>query len=45
MFVELVLSLVKGGGRAAQFAPENLYNGANAIAIRRHFSRSVAYTR
>jgi len=36
MFVELVLSLVKGGGRAAQFAPENLYNGANAIAIRRH---------
>jgi hypothetical protein len=36
MFVELALFLVKGRGRAAQFAPENLYNGANATAIRRH---------
>jgi hypothetical protein len=36
MFVELALKLVKQGGRAAQFVPENLYNGANAAAIRRH---------
>lgn len=36
MFVELALRLVKQGGRAAQFVPENLYNGANAAAIRRH---------
>jgi hypothetical protein len=34
MFVELALSLVGPGGRAAQFVPENLYNGANAAAIR-----------
>jgi len=36
MFVELALFLVRAGGRAAQFVPENLYNGANATAIRRH---------
>jgi hypothetical protein len=36
MFVELALFLVRAGGRAAQFAPENLYNGANAAAIRRY---------
>jgi hypothetical protein len=36
MFVELALFLVRGGGRAAQFVPENLYNGANATAIRRY---------
>jgi hypothetical protein len=30
------LRLTKPGGRAAQFVPENLYNGANATAIRRH---------
>jgi Type I restriction-modification system methyltransferase subunit len=36
MFVELALNLVKPGGRVAQFVPENLYNGANAAAIRRH---------
>src|SRR5258708_40075731 len=36
MFMELALSLVREGGRAAQFVPENLYNGANATAIRRH---------
>lgn len=36
MFVELALKLVRSGGRAAQFVPENLYNGANAAAIRSH---------
>ena len=36
MFVELALHLVKKGGHAAQFVPENLYNGANATAIRKH---------
>ncbi|MDW9959467.1 N-6 DNA methylase [Sinorhizobium meliloti] len=36
MFVELALQIVKPGGRAAQFVPENLYNGANAAAIRAH---------
>jgi hypothetical protein len=36
MFVELALFSVREGGRAAQFVPENLYNGANATAIRRH---------
>jgi hypothetical protein len=36
MFVELALKAVRPGGRAAQFVPENLYNGANAAAIRRH---------
>lgn len=36
MFVELALQMVKPGGRAAQFVPENLYNGANAAAIRAH---------
>jgi hypothetical protein len=34
MFAELALDLVKQYGRAAQFVPENLYNGANAAAIR-----------
>jgi hypothetical protein len=28
MFVELALAAIKEGGRAAQFVPENLYNGA-----------------
>ena len=36
MFVELALRITKPGGRAAQFVPENLYNGANAAAIRGH---------
>jgi hypothetical protein len=36
MFVELALKVVKPGGRAAQFVPENLYNGANAAEIRRN---------
>ena len=34
MFVETALAGVRSGGAAAQFAPENLYNGANAAAIR-----------
>jgi hypothetical protein len=34
MFVELALTLVKLQGRASQFVPENLHNGANAAAIR-----------
>ena len=36
MFVELALRGTRTGGRAAQFVPENLYNGANAAAIRHH---------
>ena len=36
MFVELALRGTRAGGRAAQFVPETLYNGANAAAIRRH---------
>ena len=36
MFVELALSGINHSGRAAQFVPENLYNGANATAIRKH---------
>jgi N-6 DNA Methylase len=35
MFTELALRLARPQGRAAQFVPENLYNGANAAAIRR----------
>ncbi len=35
MFAELALRATRPGGRAAQFVPENLYNGANAAAIRR----------
>jgi hypothetical protein len=35
MFTELALRATKAGGRAAQLVPENLYNGANAAAIRR----------
>lgn len=35
MFVERVLSMTRPGGFAAQVAPENLYNGANAMAIRK----------
>jgi hypothetical protein len=31
----LALRATRPGGRAAQFVPENLYNGANAAAIRR----------
>ncbi|HZZ25757.1 MAG TPA: N-6 DNA methylase [Roseiarcus sp.] len=34
MFVELALGLARKGGRAGQLVPENLYNGANAAAIR-----------
>src|SRR5262249_45246172 len=36
MFVEMALFSTRDGGRAAQFVPENMYNGANATAIRRH---------
>lgn len=36
MFVELALRGTRAGGRAAQIVPENLYNGANASAIRAH---------
>lgn len=35
MFVELALRLVSQHGIAAQLAPEGLYNGANAMAIRK----------
>lgn len=35
MFVELALRSTRPSGHAAQFVPENLYNGANAAAIRR----------
>ncbi|WP_159013559.1 Eco57I restriction-modification methylase domain-containing protein, partial [Acidisoma sp. S159] len=35
MFTELALRATRPQGRAAQFVPENLYNGANAAAIRR----------
>jgi hypothetical protein len=35
MFTELALKATRPHGRAAQFVPENLYNGANAAAIRR----------
>lgn len=34
MFAELALRGTRAGGRAAQIVPENLYNGANAAAIR-----------
>ena len=34
MFVETALVAVRRDGVAAQFVPENLYNGANAAAIR-----------
>lgn len=36
MFVELALAGINARGRAAQFVPENLYNGANAAEIRSH---------
>jgi len=36
MFVEFALGGINRSGRAAQFVPENLYNGANATAIRKH---------
>jgi hypothetical protein len=35
MFTELALRATRPRGRAAQFVPENLYNGANAAALRR----------
>ncbi|MGO9059851.1 MAG: Eco57I restriction-modification methylase domain-containing protein, partial [Candidatus Binataceae bacterium] len=35
MFTELALKATRPHGRAAQLVPENLYNGANAAAIRR----------
>lgn len=34
MFVETALTAARPGGIAAQLVPENLYNGANAAAIR-----------
>jgi hypothetical protein len=37
MFVEAALSLTRQYGRASQFAPEGLYNGANCMAIRSAF--------
>ncbi|CAA2158505.1 putative type I restriction enzymeP M protein [Methylobacterium brachiatum] len=36
MFLELALRLVKPGGCATQFVPENFCNGANAATIRKH---------
>jgi hypothetical protein len=36
MFVEFALKAVRSGGRAAQFVPENIYNGANAASIRQY---------
>jgi hypothetical protein len=45
MFVELALKATKAGGRAAQFVPENLYNGANATAIREHLFASTKLER
>ena len=41
MFVELALRGTRTGGRAAQIVLENLYNGANAAAIRRHLFEST----
>jgi len=35
MFVERALAIVRPGGYASQIVPENLYNGANAMAIRK----------
>lgn len=35
MFTEFALKAAKPKGRASQLVPENLYNGANAAAIRR----------
>jgi hypothetical protein len=35
MFVELAVKSISPRGSAAQFVPENLYNGANASAIRK----------
>ena len=35
MFTEFALKAARPHGRAAQLVPENLYNGANAAAIRR----------
>lgn len=36
MFVETALDWTRPSGRAAQLTPENLYNGPNAAAIRKH---------
>ena len=36
MFVELALKITNPNGVTAQFVPENLYNGANAAALRKH---------
>ena len=36
MFVELAVKGISKRGSAAQLVPENLYNGANASAIRKH---------
>jgi hypothetical protein len=41
MFVELALGLARKGGRAGQLVPENLYNGANAAAIRTHLFKEM----
>lgn len=45
MFVELALRATKSDGRAAQFVPENLYNGANAAALREHLFTQTALQR
>jgi hypothetical protein len=45
MFVELALTSTKNGGRAAQFVPDNLYNGANATAIRQYFFSKTRFER
>lgn len=45
MFVELALRSTRSGGRAAQFVPENLYNGANAFAIRRYLFENMTLER
>jgi hypothetical protein len=35
MFVECAMTIVRSGGFVAQIVPENLYNGANAMALRK----------
>jgi len=35
MFAETAMKTARPGGRAAQLVPENVYNGANAMAIRK----------
>jgi hypothetical protein len=45
MFVETALEVVRTGGWASQVAPENLYNGANAAAIRQVFFQKFRLSR